>query len=82
MNDELTPGEMTDLEENVQFVSYKRTISVYYQSITREMSVGKPEHITLEKCNNYVRNQVNYQLQRDVYMLKNNKFNMQGYRGG
>jgi hypothetical protein len=75
-----TNEEMELMESNVNFVSYKRTISVDYNSISREMSIEKPHDMALDKCEKYVRDRVNWLLQQDLYMLDRKKFNMTGYK--
>lgn len=72
--------EIEILEEHLQYSSYKRCIEKDGEYIVREMAYDKPDNISSQKLHNHVRNQVNYQLQRDEYMLKTGKYNMQGYR--
>ena len=66
----LTDDELAALEEHVQYVSYKGTVSYDYQTASRELCVNKPPNISVEKCNKYVKNQVNYYLSKDLEGLK------------
>jgi hypothetical protein len=75
-----TNEEMELMEENVQFISYKRTISCNYESITREMSIQVIPELEIDKQEKYIRDRVNYLLQQDMYMLENKKWNMQGFK--
>jgi hypothetical protein len=75
-----TNEEMELMQENVQFISYKRTISCNYESITREMSIQVIPELEIDKQEKYIRDRVNYLLQQDMYMLENKKWNMQGFK--
>jgi predicted metal-dependent hydrolase len=77
----LTQDEMAILEENVNFISYKRSISCNYNSVSREMSISKPENLSIDKCETFLRNRINYLIRQDLWMLEKGKFDMQGYQG-
>jgi hypothetical protein len=78
---DFTNEEMAIMESNVNYISYKRSISIDYCSISREMSIEVSPDLSLDKQEKYVRNRVNWLLRQDEYMLQNRKYDMTGYQG-
>lgn len=58
------------MEDNVQYASYKRSISRNYESITHEISASVPPNVTLQQTQDWLRKRVNYYLQQDLPMLE------------
>jgi hypothetical protein len=65
MND-LTKEENDILENEINFISYKRTIQYKGDYIGHEMSMNINPEIGYEKCEKFIRNKVNYLLQESM----------------
>jgi len=76
----MTEDMIQMLEDNVQYIAYKRTVSHNYNSCSEEIALNVPPGISLEDAHDWCRKRVHYWLQQDEQMMERNKFNRQGLK--